>query len=74
MAITYRQARKYLQPGDVVYTTNGKHIVPAQILRIGGGISGHRCGCSVLRGPRHPVVADRKGSKGEHAWNMKSCV
>ena len=36
MAITYRQARKYLQPGDVVYTTNGKRIVPAQISRIGG--------------------------------------
>ena len=35
MAITYRQARKYLQPGDVVYTTNGKQIVPAQVHRIG---------------------------------------
>lgn len=35
MAITYRQAHKYLQPGDVAYTTNGKQIVPAQILRVG---------------------------------------
>ena len=36
MSITYRQARKYLQPGDVVYTTNGKQIVPARICQIGG--------------------------------------
>ncbi len=32
--ITYRQAQKHLLPGDVVYTTNGKRIVPAQICRI----------------------------------------
>ena len=34
IAISYRQARKYLSLGDVVYTTNGKQIVPAQICRI----------------------------------------
>lgn len=34
--ITYRKAKQLLSPGDVVYTTNGKQIVPTQIRRIGG--------------------------------------
>ena len=36
MAITYRQAHKYLRSGEMVYTSNGKQVVPAQILRIAG--------------------------------------
>lgn len=33
--ITYRKAKQLLAPGDVVYATNGKQIVPAQIRKIG---------------------------------------
>lgn len=34
MAVTYRQAKKLLQPGDVVYTTNGKVLLLARVDRI----------------------------------------